>query len=179
MSDAIGLIIKFVLSNFTLTFLVLGLLASLAALMRAPRPLTGATVVEKLIAWHIFFAIGVSYTYNFVMHSFFGEMAARFIGWADSPFQFEVGVASLGFAVVGFLAAFGSFDLRLAAIVGPSIFTLGAAAGHVREMVTAHNFAPGNAGVIFWTDIFVPVVGLALLWLQHRYGRPAAALRAA
>ena len=28
--------------------------------------------------------------------------------------------ASLGFAVVGFLAAFRSFDLRLAAIVGPS-----------------------------------------------------------
>jgi hypothetical protein len=38
------------------------------------------------------------------MHVFFGEMTGRFIGWADSPFQTEVGVASPGFAVVGFLA---------------------------------------------------------------------------
>jgi len=107
-----------------------------------------------------------------VMHAFFGRMSAAFIGWADSPFQFEVATASLGFSVVGFLAAFRSFDLRLAAIVGPSIFTLGAAAGHIQQMVTQHNFAPGNAGVIFYTDIIIPLMGLILLWLQHRFGRP-------
>jgi hypothetical protein len=160
--------IRFVLSNFTLTFLVIGFLAVGIALMRAPRPLTNALIAEKLLAWHIFFAIGAAYFYNFVMHTFFGEMAARFIGWADSPFQFEVGVASLGFAVVGFLAAFRSFDMRLAAIVGPSIFSLGAAAGHVHQMVTEHNFAPGNAGVIFYTDIIIPLIGFALLWLARR-----------
>lgn len=44
------------------------------------------------------------------------------VSWADSPFQFEVATASLGFAAVGFIAAFGSFDLRLAAM---SYFLLG------------------------------------------------------
>lgn len=171
----INAVVTFILSNFTLTFLVIGLLFSAAAIARAPRPLTGALVVEKLISWHVFFAIGVAFLYNFVMHVFFGEMAAAFIGWDDSPFQFEVGTASLGFAVVAFIAAFASFDLRLAAILGPSIFTLGAAVGHVREMVTAHNFAPGNAGVIFWTDILIPLFGFVLLWLQWRMGRPAGA----
>ena len=73
-------------------------------------------------------------------------MTARFIGWADSPFQAEVGFASLGFAVVGFLAFRGSFDLRLAAVVGPALFLLGAAGGHLYQMVAAGNFAPGNAG---------------------------------
>ncbi len=97
------------------------------------------------------------------MHVFFGKMSAAFIGWADSPFQFEVGTASLGYAAVGLLAAFRSYDLRLAAVLGPSIFTLGAAAGHVNQMITAHNFAPGNAGIIFWTDIFIPMFGFALL----------------
>ncbi len=89
------------------------------------------------------------------MHVFFGRMSAAFIGWADSPFQFEVGTASLGYAAVGLLAAFRSYDLRLAAVLGPSIFTLGAAVGHIVQMVSAHNFAPGNAGIIFWTDIFI------------------------
>jgi hypothetical protein len=166
--------IAFALSNFTLTFLVIGLLFSLFAIMQAPKPVAAAVVVEKLISWHVFWAVGVCFLYNFVMHSFFGSTAAKFIGWADSPFQFEVGTASLGFSVVGFLAAFRSFDLRLAAIVGPGLFALGAGFGHIYQIVTEHNFAPGNAGVIFYLDFLIPMFGFLLLWLQHRLGRPVA-----
>jgi hypothetical protein len=163
--------IIFVLANYSLTFLVVGLIFSTVAIALAPKPLTSRTTVEKLIAWHVFWAIGVDNFYNFVMHAFFGEMSAHFIGWPNSPFQFEVATASLGFAVVGFLAAFRSFDLRLAAITGPAVFTLGAAAGHIFQMVTAHNFAPGNVGVIFYMDFVVPLFGFLLLWLQRRLGR--------
>jgi len=172
MAGVIAETIRIVLTNFTLTFLILGLLAALIGIARQGRPRSTAMIVDKLLAWHVFFSIGLSNLYNFIMHAFFGEMTARFIGWADSPFQFEVAVASLGFAVVGFVAAFRSFDMRLAAILGPSVFTLGAAVGHVRQMLAAHNFAPGNAGLIFWTDILIPLFGFLLLWLQHRYGRP-------
>jgi hypothetical protein len=162
--------ITFVLSNFSLTSFVVGLLFAFVAIARVPKPVTATLVVEKLLVWHVFWVIGAGYFYNFVMHSFFGAMTAKFIGWADSPFQFEVGTASLGFAVVGFLAAFGSFDLRLAAIVGPGVFTLGAAAGHIYQMIKAHNFAPGNAGVIFYMDIVIPLFGFLLSGLAHRYG---------
>jgi hypothetical protein len=161
-------LITFLVSNFPLTFFVVGLLFSTAALMHATKPVSGATVVEKLLSWFVFWTIGVLYLVNFVFHVFFGEMAASFIGWADSPFQLEVGMASLGYAAIGFLAAFGSFDLRLAAIVASGIFMLGAAAGHVHQMIATHNFAPGNAGVIFWMDILLPLIGFLLLWLQRR-----------
>jgi hypothetical protein len=40
------------------------------------------------------------------------------------------------------------------------------------QMVAAHNFAPGNAGVIFYSDFLVPIVGFALLWLQRRAAVP-------
>jgi hypothetical protein len=170
--------LTFLLSNFTLTFLVTGLLFSTVAIARAPKPVGEALVVEKLLSWHVFFCVGVAYLYNFVCHVFFGEMSAAFIGWVDSPFQFEVGTASLGFSLVGFLAAFRSFDLRLGAIVGAGVFSLGAAVGHVYQMVTAHNFAPGNAGLFFYLDILIPVFGLALLWFQWKLGRAAAGGRA-
>ena len=163
-------IIAFIMGNFTLTFLIIGLIASAIALARAPKPLTGAVIVEALFKWFLFFSIGVSYIYNGIFHVFFGDLAASYIGWANSPFQLEVGFASFGFGVVGLLATWRSFDMRLAAILGPSIFLLGAAGGHIYQMITAHNFAPGNAGIIFWTDIVLPVIGFALLWLQHRYG---------
>jgi hypothetical protein len=125
--------------------------------------------VEELLAWFLFFSIGVSFLYNGVFHVFFGDLAARFIGWAQSPFQAEVGYASFGFAAIGFLAFRGDREVRLAAIVGPALFLWGAAVGHVIEMVRAHNFAPGNAGVIFWTDILLPICGFALLAAARRH----------
>jgi hypothetical protein len=165
--------IRFALTNFTLTLLVLGVVAALASLVGAPK-LTAPRVVEALLFYFLMFSIGVSYLYNFVLHTFLGAMTARFIGWPDSPFQAEVGFASLGFAVVGFLACWRGFDMRLAAIVCPALFLWGAAAGHIYQIVHAGNLAPGNAGVILYTDVLIPVFGLVLLWLQHRYGRPTA-----
>lgn len=161
-------LIRFALSNFTLNLLVIGLIASAIAYYSKPAPRTRPQVIEALFSWFLFFSVGVNYFINFVMHVFFGEMTARFIGWADSPFQAEVGFASLGFSAVGFLAFRGDRGLRKAAVIGPSFFLLGAAGVHVYQMITAHNFAPGNAGVVFWTDIFLPVIGFALLWLSGK-----------
>ena len=78
--------IRFVLANFTLTFLVVGLIASAVALIRSPKPLTTPVVVEALFAYFLLFSIGFSLFYNFVLHTFFGEMSASFIGWKNSPF---------------------------------------------------------------------------------------------
>jgi hypothetical protein len=35
-------------------------------------------------------------------------------------------------------------------------------------MISAGNVAPGNAGVIFYTDILIPILGLVLLWSTRR-----------
>lgn len=158
-------IIRLLLSNFELTFLGIAALAAAISTLRRGR----SHFSEAAIAYYCLFCVGLSFLYNFVMHVFFGAMTASYIGWADSPFQAEVGWASLGFAAVGFLAFRRGFDMRLAAILGPAIFSWGAAIGHVYQMVEAHNFAPGNAGVIFWMDLLGPLLGFILLWL--RYGR--------
>ncbi|MCO5130912.1 MAG: hypothetical protein M9932_10135 [Xanthobacteraceae bacterium] len=162
-------IIRFALSNFTLTFVILGLVASAVALVRAPKPFTAPVVIEALLSYFILFSVGFSFFYNFVMHTFFGEMSAAFIGWEDSPFQAEVGYASLGFALIGFLGFRRGFDMRLAAVTGIAAFLWGAAAGHIQEIVHQGNFAPGNAGVILYTDILLPLAGFILLWLQRRH----------
>ncbi|MBS3821226.1 MAG: hypothetical protein KGY81_05630 [Phycisphaerae bacterium] len=160
-------IVPFALSNVSLTFLVIGLLVGGIAAMRSDRPSTRPTVAAKLLWGYLLFAMGLSMIYNFVMHVFFAEMAAEFIGWDKSPFQYEVGYASLGFGVVAVLARNRGWELQLAAILGPALFMWGAAGGHVYQMIVAGNFAPGNAGVIFWTDIFLPVLGLVLLQMAH------------
>jgi hypothetical protein len=128
--------IRLVLENFTLTFLILGLIASGISLGRRPRPLTPSLMLEAVFSYFLLFSVGVSFCYNFVVHGLLGDMAATFIGWEPSPFQAEVGMASLGYAVVGFLAFRGGFGRGTAAVVGPAIFLLGAAAGHVHQQAT-------------------------------------------
>jgi hypothetical protein len=150
-----------------LSFFVLGLIAAAISLLRR-RPRNGAAIAEALLTYFVLFSIALMYFYNFVMHVFFGEIAARFIGWADSPFQAEVGFASLGFAAVGFLAFRGGREMRLAAVLGPAFFLWGAAGGHLYQMITAHNFAPGNAGIVFYTDVGLPIMGFLLWWLRYR-----------
>jgi hypothetical protein len=170
--DPMADIIRFALGNFTLTFFVLGLLASAISLWRTRPPRTFAVVVEAVFSYFLLFSIGLASLYNAVFHIFFGKLAASYIGWADSPFQLEVGFASLGLAVVGIMAFKRSFDFRLAAIIGPACFLWGAAAGHIYQMIAAHNFAPGNAGIIFYSDLLVPLAGFILLWLQRRSTAP-------
>ena len=96
------------------------------------------------------------------------DKVAESIGWPKgSPFQFEVGLASLSYGALGVFATSKGAEWWLASIVAFSIFMLGAAAGHVVQMVKHHNFSPGNAGVIFVYDIVVPIFLIALYLLYQ------------
>lgn len=159
-------VIKFAMFNFTLTFFVIGMLVAAIQIFKTSSvQRNSALVYEVVFKWFLLFCVGVTYFYNFIAHTFFGEQSAQFIGWANSPFQLEVGFASLGYAVVGCLAFRKNWWLRVAAVVGPGLFMLGAAGGHVYQMIVAHNFAPGNAGIMFYSDLFLPAFGVVLLLL--------------
>ena len=160
-------LISFILSNFTFTLLLTWMLVCLFIIIfnkKSKKPLS-----EKILAYFLFFNLGISGIYGFVMHVFYGEFIARFIGWTQSPFQAEVGFANLAFGITGILAFFGNFGFRLATLIGFACFLWGAAAGHVYQMIAHHNFAPGNAGFIFWTDIFMPALGFLLLFINYIY----------
>ncbi len=162
-------IIEFLLVNFTVTLFVVGLVAAGVRIARA-RARTAATTTGVVLDYFILFSIGVSYTWNAVVHSVFGDFTANMIGWAQSPFQLEVAFASLGFALVGFLAFPRRRDLllKLAAVLGVTPFLWGAAGTHIHQIVVNGNHAAGNAGAILWTDLLLPVFGLAAVWAHHR-----------
>ncbi len=155
--------ITFLLSHYFIVIPLVGLIAAGISLWHRNRGHDPAVVFEALLSFYCSCAIGLNYLCNFVMHVFFAKMAADFIGWPNSPFQYEVGFASLGFGVVGLLAFRRDFGLRLAAVTGPAFFLWGAAGGHLYQIIAHHNFSPGNAGAVFWTDLFLPAWGFVLL----------------
>jgi hypothetical protein len=42
-------------------------------------------------------------------------------------------------------------------------------------MIVAHNFSPGNVGVVLPMGIVIPIVGFVLLWLSYKHPRPGTA----
>jgi hypothetical protein len=95
-------------------------------------------------------------------HLFTPAPVAAAIGWPTSRFQWEIGMANLGYGVAGVMAPSFDRDFWLATIVVFAIFMLGAAVGHVRSMLAEHNFAPGNMGYVFWYDVLAPMLLIAL-----------------
>lgn len=108
------------------------------------------------------FLVGVNGIIAGSGHLFSGPQVAEAIGWKPSPFQWEVGLADVSYGVLGVMAGSYGRGFWLATIIAFSIFMLGAAVGHVRQMIVAHNFAPGNAGIYFWFDIIVPIALIVL-----------------
>lgn len=160
----VATIITYLLSNVILSLLLLWAIVTFFVIKFKHPHSSSEEKWEVILRQFVFWNIGVSYIYNFVMHTVFAQMTASFIGWANSPFQYEVAFASLGFGINGLLATRLSLGFKAATIIGPAFFLWGAAGGHVYQMIQSHNFAPGNAGSIFWTDIFVPIIGFVLLW---------------
>src|SRR5262249_59145683 len=64
-------VIAFILGNFTLTFFVLGLLASAIALWRGRAPRTLAVIGGGLVSFFLLFFVGFFNLFNFVFHVFF------------------------------------------------------------------------------------------------------------
>ncbi len=162
-------IITLVVGNYFLTLLIIGLIAGFLSLGNKPKPRTANVVAEALLSYYMLFAIGINNLVNFVFHVFFGDMAARFIGWEQSPFQAEVGFASLGIGIVGVLAFRAGLPFRVAAFIPPAVFSLGAAGGHIYQMIVEHNYSPGNVGLVLPTDIILPAVGFVLLYLSYKH----------
>jgi hypothetical protein len=126
------------------------------------------TFVERLLAWTLLLPIGVTGLWAGAAHVFFPATAAAHIGWQVSSFQFEVGMADFAIGVTACIAFWQNLAFNAAAVCAVSIFLFGDAIGHVRQMMVAGNFAPGNAGVPFYMDIICPVLAITLVIIATR-----------
>ncbi|HEU4476345.1 MAG TPA: DUF6790 family protein, partial [Methyloceanibacter sp.] len=119
-----------------------------------------AFVVDRMVRYLFLFPLGIQGLWAFVGHVVFPERSAEAIGWAPSPFKYEVGAANLGLGLASIYAAFRGFEARVAAGIVAACFLIGAGIVHIRDILAT--LAPGNAGPILVTDFLTPIVVLAL-----------------
>jgi hypothetical protein len=159
-------VIGFVLQNLPALLFFVAMLVAAARRHHGP-------VAEQFLSWILLLPIGITGLWAGAFHVFFPATAAKLIGWDVSPFQLEVGMADLAIGATAFIAFWRDLNFKAAAVSAASIFLLGDAVGHVKQMLIAGNFAPGNAGVPFYMDIICPVLAIALLIIakQQRAAR--------
>jgi hypothetical protein len=160
---------------FTLLFLILTALSA-AAIIIIKKKTRAAEIIENIIDCMMLFNVGIGGLFAFAGHAFMADQIAVKIGWpTGSPFQFEVAVANLAFGILGLLSLRFRGDFRLATATGYAVFLLGAAAGHIREMIQKGNFSDYNAGAfLFVADVFIPLTLLVLVIVQRKLHHPGA-----
>jgi hypothetical protein len=106
-----------------------------------------------------------------IPHIVVPDTIAGDIGWdPGSPFQVELGFASLGISLLGILAFWFRGKFWIAPVVAQSTFLPGAATVHIQDVLINDNLNPGNAGPILFYDIAIPMIACGLLFAHYRYG---------
>jgi hypothetical protein len=127
-----------------------------------------ASAATTFLMWHLIVTVGLTGLLSSYMHIFKGDRIAKSIGWAPgSLFQVELGYCCLGMGLLGVLCYWFRGDFWLATIIFTTIFLLGAALVHIKEMVHYKNFKAGNAITII-PDFLIPIT-LFILWFIAKW----------
>ncbi|WP_449369771.1 DUF6790 family protein [Thiomonas sp.] len=137
----------------TFTLIVIGLVLGALALLTGKRARNGLRVAQVLLRWFLLCAVGVGFLGLSLQHLLPHA--------APDPVGFQIGLAAAGFAAVGVASAWGDVGMRLAALIGPTVWIAGGLLGK----------ASGTAGLFSAGDLLLPLVGFALLAWQFRAQR--------
>jgi hypothetical protein len=126
---------------------------------------------EPLVQTIAHFTIGLSGWFTIISglfgHIIYADEVAAGIGWPlNSGFQMELGFASIGIGIVGFLG-FWNRAVWLPFIINKVAFGWGAGFTHILHAIQHNNFNPGNVGIILYWDFIFPTV-LIILYILYR-----------
>lgn len=159
----------------TLTFLaqsfapvVFLLVPAVGAAWRARHARSADEALEIWQRWWAVGAMGLSSLFMTIAFLAVPDVMANVIGFARTPFMFEIAVANLGLAVMGFRAASASARERITIGLGAGMFLWGAAIGHVYQWFANGDHATGNTGGVLLTDVLIPAVMIALAVRSRR-----------
>src|ERR1700678_1059943 len=147
--------------------LVAVVVASVLLAFSPRRRSSGVAVAGTYLLYLLFFYVGLMGLLTAFAHVFRPVETSASIGWSTSPYEYEVGMADLTVGVLGILCLWLRGNFWLATALANSVWLLGDAVGHIRQMMLNNNHASNNSGIFLVTEIIMPLVILSLA-LYHR-----------
>lgn len=120
---------------------------------------------DLLLRWLLLLPVGITGIYLFFINLFFPEASATVMGWKVSPFQIQVGIASLAFGLLGIFSfkPAVSYGFRVATVLAVSIWMWGHALYQIYQIIITSNIYLGNAVSWFWVDVLLPFILINLI----------------
>ena len=143
-----------------------GAIALHLGLTKLPR--RSVFVWEVLLRYYFLIMVGVNGGVAFMGHAFAPDKIAPLIGWAPSPFEYEVAITNLALGVLGVVAFWVKKDFWLATVLTYVIFMVGCGLGHLYELLAHQNYATWNAGWGIWAADVVAPLGLLMAYITYR-----------
>ncbi|MGA4844924.1 DUF6790 family protein [Streptomyces sp. G5(2025)] len=137
-------------------------LPALGALLSCRRRGPDRSAAEIRQRWGAVGALGIGSLRITIAFLAVPKGMADTIGFATSPFPFEIAFANLGLAVLGVRVPSASPRERLTSGLVAAAFLWGAAIGHVYQWFANGDHAAGNTGGILAIDVLIPTVMIAL-----------------
>src|SRR5271155_1066091 len=154
---------------FNVFFAVVALIAASIHLACSPRRRSsGAAIAGTYLIYLLFIYVGLMGLLTAYAHVFRSVQTSASIGWAPSPFEYEVGMADLTVGVLGVLCLWLRGYFWLATAIANAVWLLGDAVGHIRQMVLYNNHAANNSGIFLYAEIITPLLILFLALYNHR-----------
>ncbi|ALG08434.1 DUF6790 family protein [Kibdelosporangium phytohabitans] len=154
------------------------LAAVVGAAIRSRHSTSRLARLETFQRWWAVSALGLGSLWLVIAFLAVPDAMAETIGFARTPFEFEIAFANLGLAVLGFRAVSASARERITIGLGAGMFLWGAVVGHVYQWFANGDHAPGNTGGILVYDMLAPAVMIILARRAQklaRTGQPAVA----
>lgn len=137
--------------------------------VRSPGKRSFKDIIDTFVLYFTVINIGLFSLYNFFAYLFFPQEVAMFRGYVNSsPFQFELAMAYLAFGVLGILCFWERGDFAFATVIGFSLFLFGSGFGHLTDFVHSKSDNKGNADLLLYIDLILPLALLILTLIQRR-----------
>jgi len=154
---------------FNLFFALLAVVAaSIHVLFSSNRRSSAHAIAATYLIYFLFFYVGVMGVFTACAHVFRPMQTSASIGWATSPYEYEVGMADLTVGVLGILCLWFRGNFWLATAIANAVWLLGDAIGHLREVTLHNNHAANNSGIFLYAEIITPLLILFLALYNHR-----------
>lgn len=148
-------------------WLFLPIIGGLVQFYLSKKPKSNSRLFELLLLWYLGITVGIGSLFAGLVQIFSPEMVAQSVGWPNTPFLREVGVANISYGILGVIAVkYRSFWAP--SIIAFTIFMWGAAMGHIYNILQTGNLNPGNAGYVLYLDIIIPLILIALFIAHHK-----------